>query len=85
MAARTTLRLDPELLRQAKQLAAEEGISLSLLIKNSLRNLLHGPAPRNPHCRLPVSGEGGTLPGVDISDNSALLDRLDEYDPQFQR
>lgn len=77
---RTTVRLDEGLLTQAKAEARRQGESLTTLIERGLRLVLAGRGRRAPrgHVRLPVSREsGGTLPGVNLDDTSAILDRLD--------
>jgi hypothetical protein len=77
---RTTIRLDEGLLRQVKAEATRRGETVTALIERGLRLVLSGGyrSPRRPRVKLPVSGAtGGTRPGVDLSDSSALLDRLD--------
>lgn len=82
---RTTVRLDDELIKQAKIRAAEQGITLTQLIDESLRERLSTrkpPKKRGPF-RLRSYGEGGTRPGVDLSDNRAVRDLIDEDVPLF--
>ncbi len=77
---RTTVRLDENLLRDAKREAQKRGETLTALIKQGLRLVLAGSRPRPARARvkLPVSrAGGGTLPGVDLNDSAALLDRMD--------
>jgi hypothetical protein len=76
---RTTIRLDRQLLIQAKQLAAERGTTLTALISDSLRETVsRRQAARRPRrFRLPTWGHGGVFPGVDIDDSAALLDRME--------
>lgn len=78
---RTTLRLDDDLLRESKAVAARRGITLTRLVEESLREKLDRQArvnrPRRP-VELPTfEGGGGTRPGVDISDSKALWDLMD--------
>jgi hypothetical protein len=75
---RTTIRLDSELLRQAKWRAIETGRTLNAVIEDALRAALQqrGHA-RSPRVELPVSGANGTLPGVDLDNSAALYDILD--------
>jgi hypothetical protein len=78
---RTTIRLDEHLLHQAKREAHERGETLTSLIEQGLRLVLARSRPQ-PRARarviLPVSkARGGTLPGVDLSDSAALLDRME--------
>jgi hypothetical protein len=75
---RTTIRLDGDLLRQAKRRALETGRTLNAVIEDALRAALQtrrGPAKRP--VELPVSGTGGTLPGVDLDHTAALYDIMD--------
>jgi hypothetical protein len=77
---RTTVRLDDSLLRQAKQAAAERGDTLTNLIEQGLRLVLAASRQRHSRRRLnlPVSRVGGgTLPGVDLSNSTDLLDRME--------
>ena len=77
---RTTIRLDDALLRQAKQLAAERGETLTATIEQGLRLVLANAQKRHTRKRidLPVSRVGGgTLAGVDLSNSAALLDRME--------
>ncbi len=75
------MRLDANLLRQAKREARERGGTLTSLIEQGLRLVLARSRPQTPdraRVILPVSkARGGTLPGVDLNDSAALLDRLE--------
>jgi hypothetical protein len=77
---RTTVRLDGALLERAKREAARRGVTLTALIQQGLRLVLAGPSRRAPRQRveLPVCrAGGGTLPGVDLDNSAALLDRME--------
>jgi hypothetical protein len=76
---RTTVRLPPDLLTQAKQHAAATGRSLTALIEDALRLALSAERPTKGyfHESLPTYGSGGVLSGVDLDDSRALLDRRD--------
>ena len=77
---RTTVRLDEGLLRQAKAAAARDGETVTSLIERGLRLVLasSGRRPHRARVRLPVSrAKGGTRPGVNLDDSSAVLDVLD--------
>jgi len=79
---RTTIRLDEELLAEAKAYAARHHRTLTSLIEEALRQRLvelkHDK--RDTHRSLPTStAGGGTPPGVDLNDSAALLDLLDEH------
>jgi hypothetical protein len=80
---RTTVRLDDNLLREAKVHAAEQGITLTQLIDESLRERL-SVRPQQQKVgpfRLPSYGKGGMRPGVDLDDNRAVRDLMDEDAP----
>ena len=78
---RTTINLDDALLAEAKQVAARTGRTLTAVVEDALRQSLYR---RNPATRqaveLPVFGEGGTQPGVDLDDSAALLDLMEQDD-----
>jgi hypothetical protein len=79
---RTTVRLDEALLTQAKKLAVDTGRSLTQVIEDSLRIALalRQKKGQSAPIKLHTSGGGGLRPGVDLSNNAALLDLMDEYD-----
>jgi hypothetical protein len=78
---RTTVRLDDALLEQAKREAARREETLTALIEQGLRLILAQRTARHrpePKVKLPVSRRGGgTLPGIDLNDTSALLDVME--------
>ena len=83
MTERTTVRLPPDLLARAKRKAAAEGRTLTSLIEDGLRLVVtegKGPARRKAG-PIPVSkATGGPMPGIDITDGSALQEMDDlEY------
>jgi hypothetical protein len=71
----TTLRLDDELYRQAKAKAAAEGVSLTRLVEEAIREHLNRPAssPRRRRVRLPVSkAAGGLVPGFSTLEEAVV-------------
>jgi hypothetical protein len=84
---RTTVRLDEKLLRDAKAAAAAAGQTLTRLLEESLRERLarQSSQGRPRRVRLPTSGRGGLQPGVDLDDNVALRDTLDDEVPLGKR
>lgn len=78
---RTTVRLNDELLREAKRAAAESGRTLTALIEEALRERLARRArgPKREWIELPTE-PGGPLPGVDIDNSAALLDLMEAPD-----
>jgi hypothetical protein len=80
---RTTIRLDEQLLKEAKRQAAEAGMTLQAIIEESLRaRLARGQGQTRPRrrVRLETAGEGGVLAGIDLDDSSSLLDAMDTAD-----
>ena len=76
---RTTIRIDDALLRDAKQLAARTGKSLTAVIEDALReSLAHQQrgGVREPVHLITVGGHG-LRPGVDLDDSANLLDLMD--------
>lgn len=75
---RTTITLDAALLRDIKQRAAAEGITISKFVEDLLRmQNLRSQEPRKK-VELPTFKSGGLRPGVDINSNAALQEILDE-------
>jgi len=77
---RTTVRLEDALLDQAKREAAKRHETLTALIEQGLRLVLAQSRPSREKRRrvvLPVSGQGGLQPGIDLSDSAALLDVME--------
>ena len=67
-------------MEQARRAAAERGISLTALLEQGLRLALAAPAEveHRKRVELPVChAGGGTHPGVDLDDTSALLDLME--------
>ena len=80
---RTTVRLNEDLLREAKLAAAESGRTLTALIEEALRETLarRRSSPVRPRIELPVDHSGGRLlPGVDLDNSAALLDIMEAPD-----
>ena len=79
---RTTIRIDEQLLREAKQLAVRSHKSLTSVIEDALRESLarqRSSGQREP-VRLVTCGGKGLLPGVDLDDSAALLDVMESPD-----
>ena len=80
---RTTVRLDPELMKAAKQLATRTGRTLTRVIEDALREVLarSGPArPSKPFRMVTFKGRG-VQPGVDLDDSASLLDLMEADRP----
>lgn len=79
---RTTLNLNDDLVKRAKQRAVTEHRTLTSVIEDALRRLLaaESPPPQEPY-RVPVEkGPQGVRPGIDLDDPRAIRDLLDAED-----
>ena len=76
---RTTVYLPDDLLAEAKKFATATGRSLTALMEDALREVL--ARRRRPHAQntveLPTFPGGRLLPGVDLDDSAALLERME--------
>ena len=83
---RTTVTVDDHLLRQAKDEAVRTGHTLGYVVEEALRERFarqmraaNGPRIVLPTFR-PPDDKWGVMPGVDLDNNAALLDLMDECD-----
>jgi hypothetical protein len=84
MRMRTTVRLDPHLLAEAKTFAAANGRTLTALIEDALRESLRrrGAKRAKSVVKLPTFQGKGLQPGVDLDNSAALLDLMEnDRDP----
>lgn len=78
---RTTIRLPDDLYDQVRRAARSEGVTVTRYIERSLHTALKaGPGKRVPRFRVDAFQGDGLRPGVDLDDNSALLDLMDADD-----
>jgi hypothetical protein len=78
---RTTVRLDPHLLRDAKKYAAHTHRTLTAVIEDALREALARTRVERKDIELPLSPHrGGLMPGIDLTNSAALQDLLDDAD-----
>ncbi len=84
---RTTVTIDDQLYRELKARAGATGRSVGDLIEDAVRDSLRptDAAASTPLRPLPVSGGGGLMPGVDLDDNAALRELMDEGLPLHAR
>lgn len=76
---RTTVRIDDDLLAEAKALGARNHRSLNSVLEDALREKLHRGVEHDPAPATFTTFLGdGVQPGVDLDDSSSLRDRLDE-------
>lgn len=76
---RTTVRLDPHLLTEAKRHAAEHGKTLTSILEEALRESLarRQPQVKARRVRLKTVSGTGLRPGVDLDDGASLLELMD--------
>ena len=77
---RTTLTIQDDLLRKAKQTALERHCSLRGLVEDALRAALSGPrlTSKAKPFRLATFRGKGVQPGVDLDHSAALLDIMED-------
>jgi hypothetical protein len=76
---RTTVDLNEDLLRRAKERAAQSGSTLRQVFEHALRAHLDDRAPVRTGYRLRWRTERGRLrPGVRLDDRDALFDLMEE-------
>ena len=76
------MRLDDQLLADAKRLAAETGRTLTAVIEDALRQSLshRNQKPAAEPVRLISHGQGGLRPGVNLDNSADLLELMQETD-----
>ncbi len=75
-----TITLSDELAAELQKMAVESRRTLTQVVEDALRESLESSQAWRPYRReisLPTFGNGGVLPGVDISNNAALLDIME--------
>jgi hypothetical protein len=78
---RTTVRLDDELLRETKSVAARRGATLTSVLEEALREWLarHRRGRRDSCDELPISEAGGGVrAGIDLDDSAGLLEKMEQ-------
>ena len=75
MKARTTVRLEPRLLKDAKRYALERNKTLTAVIEEALRDKLCEEPAKEPFVL--VTSPGKVREGIDISNSSLLQDIMD--------
>jgi hypothetical protein len=83
---RTTISIHDELLKTAKAVARERGLTLGRLVEDGLRRELAVDNEPPQRVDLPVfRGGGGPVPGLDLTSNRAIYEFLDEGVPLDKR
>ena len=80
MTMRTTVRLDPSLLAEAKKVAAANGGTLTAVIEDALRAAFarRGVRRKRSTLKLPTFRGQGVQAGVDLDDSAALLELMED-------
>ncbi len=76
---RTTLAIDEDLLREIKQRAAEQGLTMQALINRMLRQSLLPLQQKEYRLKL-KTWRARLQPGIDLLDRDSLLDAIDQVD-----
>ena len=73
------MRLDDDLLNQAKRYAAEHGTTLTAMLDQALREILSRSEhrARTEDVQLPSFEGNGLQPGVNLDNSESLLDLMD--------
>ena len=68
--------------RGKKRVAAEDGLTLTAVLENAVREMLErrGTLGRDQRMPLPTFKGRGLQPGVDLDDTAALLDHMEHRD-----
>ena len=77
---RTTIRMNDNLLQQAKIEAARRHISLTAFIEEAVEQKLHagGEAETVSDFEIIIYGSGGANSGINLNDSASLLDKMEE-------
>ena len=76
---RTTIRLDPALLAEAKKLAAGTQRTLTAVIEDAVREVVSRRRRRRTRPKkLTIVDGKGVRPGIDLDDTASLLDAMDD-------
>jgi predicted transcriptional regulator len=78
---RTTIKIDDQLLAEAKARAAASGRTLNAVVEDALREALaRRPSKDHDRPELPTFPGGRLLPGVDLDDSASLLALMEGSD-----
>jgi hypothetical protein len=75
---KTTLNLDEALMRQAKRVALERGITLTQVVEEALEATVLRGAERSTYQLGWEPVRGRRAPAVDVADRDALIGRMEE-------
>lgn len=77
------MRIDDELMSEAKALGVRTGRTLTRVIEDALRETLARAraVKESEPFSFPTFGKGGTMPGVNLDSSAELLDLMERDDP----
>ena len=76
---RTTVKIDDDLLAEAKLRAAQSGRTLNVVVEDALREAFARRDARvSERPELPVFRGSRLMPGVDLDDSAALLELMEQ-------
>ena len=75
---RTTIRIDDEVYRRVKRAADESDRTIGQVIEDAVQLALRPTRSDVPITVLPVFGESGVMPGVDLTSNRSVAEAMDE-------
>jgi hypothetical protein len=75
---RTTLNIDDQVLTLAKHRAVEQGVTLTRVVENALRDALLKKEEKTSEIHLLTVNGFGVKPGIDLDHSSSLLDIMDD-------
>lgn len=77
---RTTLNIDDQILATAKHRAIEQGVPLTRIVENALREAFFKTEENSKEIHLLTVKGPGVKPGIDLDHTSSLLDIMDELE-----
>ncbi len=77
---RTTLNIDDQILSMAKHQAIEQGVPLTHVVENALRDVFLKVEEKSKEIHLLTVKGPGVKPGIDLDHTSSLLDIMDELE-----
>ena len=79
---RTTIRIDDQLLAEARLRAAQSGRTLTAVVEDALRAAFaRRPPTSTERLELLVHRGSRLLPGIDLDDTASLLDQMQGGEP----
>ena len=80
MQMRTTLNIDDQILAIAKHRAIEQGVPLTRIVENALREAFINAEENSEEIHLLTVNGSGVKPGIDLDHTDSLLNIMDELE-----